>query len=174
MAHPDDVLVEMLDAAADRLAAYGYLLTGSQSAGEELVQAAVVKVFGRRSRFQGPQAAEGYVRATMRTVHIDAMRRESTWRRLLPGEVRTEVGLDASDAFAQRDEVARLLTGLPRQQRTAVILRFYDDLSYNEIAAAMGISLGTVKRYLSDGLTLLGQRLDTKVERVAITEASKR
>ena len=72
-----DVLGEMLDVAADRLATYGYLLTGSQHAGEDLVQDAIVKVFVRQRRLDGPQAAEAYVRAAMRTLHVDRVRRDS-------------------------------------------------------------------------------------------------
>ncbi len=170
----DDVLVEMLDVAADRLAAYAYLLTGSQSAAEELVQAAVVKVFSRTRGLGSVPQAEQYVRRTIRTMHVDEIRREVTWRRLLPGQARLEWEPDQQDATADRDAVVKALAQLPRQKRTAVVMRFYDDMSYAEIARAMRVSLGTVKRYLSDAIVLLGEQFDVPAERVAVSERRRR
>ncbi|WP_159450128.1 RNA polymerase sigma factor [Demequina sp. NBRC 110056] len=164
MGTQEDVLVEVIDRAAGRLGAYAYILTGSQSEGEELVQAAIVKVFSRRTRLGTVEQAEAYVRRTMRTVHIDRVRRETTWRRLVPRLAPRQTASDSADQLAMRDELARALDTLPRQRRTAVVLRFYDDLSYQEIADAMGVSLGAVKRYLSDALAALGDVLGADAE----------
>ena len=45
--------------------------------------------------------------------------------------------------------------------RACVVLRFLEDLSTRETAAALGLSEGTVKRYVSDGTRALAQLLDT-------------
>ena len=41
--------------------------------------------------------------------------------------------------------VQRAIDRLPRQMRAAVMLRFYDDMTEPEVAAALGVSVGTVK-----------------------------
>jgi len=171
-----DVLAEMLGLAADRLAVYGYLLTGSQHAGEDLVQDAIVKVFVRHRRLDGPRAAESYVRAAMRTMHVDRMRRETRWRSAVPQLVdRAEVP-DASAAVADRDQVGRALLLLAPQERAVVVLRFYDDLKVVDIAAQMQLAEGTVKRYLSNALDKLAGvlgTLDDTTERIGLVERKK-
>jgi len=170
----DDVLVQVIDRAAGRLGAYAYILTGSQSEGEELVQAAIVKVFARRTRLGSVEQAEAYVRRTMRTMHIDHVRRETTWRRLIPRLAPRDGAPDSAEDISLRDAMSRALSTLPRQKRTAVVLRYYDELSYAEIADAMGVSLGAVKRYLADGIAALGEEFATEEDRVRLQEGGAR
>ena len=51
----------------------------------------------------------------------------------------------------QGEQIQRMLNQLPKQQRVALILRDIEGLSYDEIAEAMGISLGTVKSRIARG-----------------------
>lgn len=170
MGAADEVLVAMVEVAADRLGAYGYVLTGSQSEAEELVQDAIVRVFARRTRFEVPAQAEAYVRRTMRTMHIDRVRREALWRRLMPGQARAEVDPDRVEQVAARDAVSQALGVLSPQKRTAVVLRYFDDLSYAQIAESMRVSVGTVKRYLSEALSTMGEQFDPSDEDAALVE----
>jgi len=171
-----DVLGDMLDLAADRLAAYGYLLTGSQQAGEDLVQDAIVKVFVRQRRLENARAAEAYVRAAMRTIHIDRMRRETHLRGLMPRLVDRSEAPDASAVVADQDQMGRALVLLAPQERAVVVLGFYDDLKVADIAAQMRLAEGTVKRYLSNALDnlagVLGE-IDTELERMPILDRKK-
>ncbi len=170
------VLGEMLDVAADRLAAYGYLLTGSQHAGEDLVQDAIVKVFVRQRRLDGSRAAEAYVRAAMRTLHLDRMRRETRWRGLMPRLIDRSDAPDASAVVADQDQIGRALNLLAPQERAVVVLRFYDDLKVGDIAAQMHLAEGTVKRYLSNALDKLAGvlgTLDETTERIGLVERKK-
>ncbi len=171
-----DLLGEMLDAAADRLAVYGYLLTGSQHAGEDLVQDAIVKVFVRHRRLDGARAAEAYVRAAMRTIHVDRMRRETRWRGLMPRLADRGEAPDASAVVDDRDRISRALALLAPQERAVVVLRFYDDLKVTDIAGQMHLAEGTVKRYLSNALDKLAGvlgTLDDTTERIGLVERKK-
>lgn len=58
-------------------------------------------------------------------------------------------------AVEDRDLLLRLLGELPARQRTAVVLRYWEELSEAEAAQAMGCSLGTVKSAASRGLRRL-------------------
>ena len=51
------------------------------------------------------------------------------------------------------------LAGLAPQERVAVVLRHVDDLTVADVAARMGLAVGTVKRYLSTGSAKLARRL---------------
>jgi len=69
----------------------------------------------------------------------------------------------ADDDLADRDEVFRALAALPVRQRTAVVLRYYADLSEAATAAAMDVSVGTVKSCVSRGLDRLRMVLEEEV-----------
>ena len=58
-----------------------------------------------------------------------------------------------------RHDVQAALGTLSRQQRACVVLRFWDDLTVREIAAALGVAEGTVKRYLSTAVARLADVL---------------
>lgn len=151
----DDLLGELLADAAGRLATYGYLLTGNRHAGEELAQQAIVKVLVRRRRIEDARAAEAYVRAAMRTLHIDGLRRERRWRLAMPGQARPERTPDATHAVVESDAMGRALTSLTPQERAVVILRYYDDLTLAAVAEHMRLAEGTVKRYHANALEKL-------------------
>jgi RNA polymerase sigma factor (sigma-70 family) len=57
--------------------------------------------------------------------------------------------------LADADEMFTALRGLPARQRTAIVLRYYSDLSEAETVEAMGCSVGTVKSSVSRGLARL-------------------
>jgi RNA polymerase sigma factor (sigma-70 family) len=54
-----------------------------------------------------------------------------------------------------RDQLLRLLRQLPPRQRTAIVLRYWEELSEAQVAQAMGCSAGTVKSVTSRGLRRL-------------------
>jgi RNA polymerase sigma factor (sigma-70 family) len=64
-----------------------------------------------------------------------------------------------------RRQVLAALATLPRRQREALVLRYYQRLTEPEIAETMGISRGTVKSTLSRGLGALGGRLSKEFGR---------
>lgn len=113
------------------------------------------------------------MRAAMRTLHIDHMRREGTWWSLMPRLVDRRVSDMPDDAVGEHDRIGQALATLGRQERTVVILRFYDDLRVTDIAAQMHLAEGTVKRYLSNALDNLAAVLgdiEGDLERIAVVE----
>ena len=172
-----DVLDELYAHAAGRLGAYGYVLTGSQSAGEELAQAAIVKVFVRSRGLDNVRAAEAYVRAAMRSIYIDGLRRETLWRRVRVAQAVPDQQPDAAAEISEADSVQRALATLAPQVRAAVVLHYLDDLSVADVAQQMRVAVGTVKRYLADGRAqlapLLGDEDGDASERVPVVERSR-
>lgn len=79
------------------------------------------------------------------------------------GRLATDEAAPEDDA-AGRLDVPAALTALPRRQRTCVVMRFYDDMAVADIAAALGLSDGAIKRYLSDGIRHLNLLLQTEAD----------
>jgi len=144
----DDALVALSRDRWTTLTGYAYLLTGDRPEAEDLVQEAFARTFAR-ARSVDPGAMEGYVRRAILTVYIDGHRRRHRWRDRMHLLVPPQT-LDGPDAAAGNgSEVRDALAALPRQQRACVVLRFYDELSLQEVADTLGLGLGTVKRYMS-------------------------
>jgi RNA polymerase sigma-70 factor (sigma-E family) len=129
------------------------LLTGSRAEGEDLLQAALERVIKRWRWIRGDP--EGYLRRTMHHLAIDGWRTKQTWRARLGLLAAPEAAPDMADAVDQRDRVVRLLRQLPPRQRTAVVLRYWEDLTEAETAKAMNCSVGAVKSAVSRGLSKL-------------------
>lgn len=62
-----------------------------------------------------------------------------------------------------RRELLAALATLPARRREAIVLRYWLDLPEREIAATMGVSIGTVKSHVSRGLNALGEVLEGKL-----------
>src|SRR4051794_20955416 len=130
------------------------LLTGDRHLAEGLVQTALAKVAGRWERV----VAKGDPLPYVRTVVV---RTAIAWRRRRwHGEVPTSPLPETSHADPEhpvdgRDRLRRALLLVPPRQRAALVLRFYEDLSEADTAAAMGCSVGTVKSQTAKGLVRL-------------------
>lgn len=132
-----------------------YLLCGDAERAEEAVAEAFSQVYPHWRTGKVADAG-AYVRKAV----VNELRSRGR-RRLL--EIREErrrtVDRTTLDDVAQqaveRDRITTALAALPTRQRAAVVLRFYEDLPESQVAAALGISVGTVKSSVSRGLVRL-------------------
>lgn len=131
-----------------------WLLTGDAHRAEDLVQTALARCWSRWDTIARDGSVDGYVRQVLVTTWTDWRRRR--WS----GEVPTAHLPDSAGASdpaltAVRHDVLIALAALPRGQRAVVVLRYYDDLTEVETAAALGISVGTVKSQTARALAAL-------------------
>lgn len=129
------------------------LLTGDRQDARDLTQETLTRAWSSRRRWTKVEQPRAYVRAIL----VNEARRSARGRR--PHERLTEVSAgstpDETDRHAERDAVGRALRALPVGQRTAVVLRHYEQLSESEVAALMKCSVGNVKSQTSRGLASL-------------------
>ena len=149
MAHDDEVVTRLLAERGRALTGYAYLLCGQVHDAEDLVQDALVKTFARRRAGLALESAEAYVRRAILTLYLDGWRKRKRWSGRLPVAAELSERESHADAVGDRIDVVAALATLPRQQRACVVLRFYEDRTVAEIADALGVGDGTVKRYLS-------------------------
>ena len=156
---PDDAeFAEFVHAAWAGLYRTAYLLLGDHSLAEDLVQTALANTYASWGRVRDLGAAQGYARTAMLNTAASWFRRRS-WRRELPSAVVPE--REYVEDASVRPAILDALRKLPAGQRAVVVLRYYEDLSVRETAAALGVSDGTVKSQTSAALgrlrTLLGE-----------------
>lgn len=140
-----------------RLAA---MLTGDASVAEEIVQDAFVALHRHWTRLAEPAAAHGYLRTSVVNGSRSALRHRQVVDRLRPVGAPAPAGPE--ERAVQSTEDARVLAGLrtlPRRQQEVLVLRYYADLSEQEIADTLGISRGAVKTHAHRGLAMLRDRI---------------
>ncbi len=144
----DEVFRGFVAARGHALIRTAYLLTGDQQLAEDLVQTALEKAVRHWSSIRDVGAAEQYVRRTMYRENISLWRR----RRLveLPADVVPEPRRDGTTGQPAEQALDRIvlrnaLMLLGPRQRTVLVLRYFEDLTEQQTADLLGISVGTVK-----------------------------
>jgi RNA polymerase sigma-70 factor (sigma-E family) len=158
------LLLELYLARYGRFVTLATALCGSSAAAEDVVQETYVRLFARPRRLRDPEAAEAY----LRTVVVNLSRRHH--RHKGAGEVsvvpdlldaRAREDNDPATGVQRRHDLVVALGRLPRRQREVVSLRYLLDLTEQQTAQALGITVGTVKSTTSRGLAALAARLET-------------
>ncbi|WP_129782979.1 RNA polymerase sigma factor [Promicromonospora panici] len=170
MAHWETELTELVRRRSGALVGYAYSLTRDKPQAEDLVQDALVKVYSRLRRPPemgngGPQVvnldqpqmtnAEAYVKRAILTIYLDACRRGNHWsgiKHLLADDAHVP---GAEQVVTTQVDVGVALRQLSPRQREAVLLRFFEDMTVPQIAAALGTRPGTIKRHLFNALEVL-------------------
>lgn len=131
-----------------------WMLTGDHHHAEDLLQTALAKSLGAYPRLANDHKFEAYVRTTMYRTYVSWWRRRS-WRSEFPTEHLPESSDEGGDTAELRVDVLRALSTLPRMQRAVVTMRYLDDRPIAEVAEALGISQGAVKKYAHLGCAAL-------------------
>ena len=143
----------------DRLFTIAFRTGGDRHDAEELVQDCFVRAYRALASYPPARIRELRLRGWLTTILLNAGRNRARVRRVPTTELVFDPGSEPSaDPVARRDDRetwARLLATLTPAQRTAVVLRHVDGMSYAEIAAATGRPEGTVKAHVHRGLAAL-------------------
>lgn len=149
----DEAFAEYFAARSASMRATAFLLCGDWHRAEDLVQTAFTRLYLRWNRVQRHESLDPYVRKVLIHAFVDESR-WGWWRRERPHE--TTADRQASDvAPDDRMMLLAALARVPPKQRAVLVLRYWQDLSVEETAAALGCSPGTVKSQAARGLDAL-------------------
>jgi RNA polymerase sigma-70 factor (sigma-E family) len=133
-----------------------YLLTGDADAAEDCVQEAFARIVGRLGHIRGGVMFDAYLRRTIVNLTKNGWRRRSVERaNVVTASPLAAVVPAADSAVVERMEVWHAILQLPIRQRTAIVLRFYEDLAEDDIAAVMRCRPGTARSLVSRGMASL-------------------
>jgi len=144
--------VEFAHSARERLRRTAYLMCGDWDQASDHVQEGLIRVYVAWPRLQRAGREYAYARKAVTSAFLDHRRRRSS------GEVPTEPdearasGHDLAESVTARTALMAALADLPPRQRACVVLRYFEDLSVADTAAALGCSEGTVKSQTSRAL----------------------
>lgn len=158
------VVTTLVAERGDALTRYAYLISGSADDAADLVQDALVKTFGRLRNGFSIANAEGYVRRAILNTYLDGGRRRTRWRRIAHLTAVPQRQESPAPASEDRIDLREQLLKLSPRERACLVLRYYEDLTVDDIAQWLKISPGAVKRYLSDGLRKMAVALTDDTE----------
>ncbi|MFI7216496.1 SigE family RNA polymerase sigma factor [Micromonospora maritima] len=136
------------------------LLTGDEHRAEDLVQDVLAKAYAHWGRISRTDQPDAYVHRMLVNAN------HSWWRRRSRREITTDTtidragGADEAAGVVERDALWRLVRDLPTQQRTVIVLRYYEDLDDAAIAEILQCSTGTVRTHARRALQALRKRQD--------------
>lgn len=138
-----------------------YLLTGDRGHAEDVVQTALLQVARRWGRIRGEPAP--YARRAV--VNLTKNRWRDRARRPRESTATVEFGYDPLDAdVLLQQALLPAVMELPARQRAVLVLRYFQDLSVEQTAAALDCSAGTVKSQTHHALSKLREALGEPAE----------
>ncbi|GAA2989962.1 SigE family RNA polymerase sigma factor [Actinokineospora diospyrosa] len=148
----DEEFAEFFSARFDTYRRIAHALCGNWSVAEELAQESFVKVYARWPKVR-IESADAYLRTVLTRAFLDTKRRGLAKEQSVAEVPDSPVG--GESAVAEQEVLRAALLGVPPGQRAVLVLRFVADLSVEEVAVALGCSVGTVKSQTARGLAAL-------------------
>jgi RNA polymerase sigma-70 factor (ECF subfamily) len=170
---------ELVRRYGDGVLGYLFRMTGSRDQAEDLFQETFKRVHEKARTFRGGSFKSWLFTIATRVAIDTARRRKRTAALSLnretdcdddPSPLETIADQDASDPAdelireEQKEQVRRAIAALPAGQRATLVLAYYQQLSYQQVAEAMGCSVGAVKTQMSRALAKLARRLPDSVD----------
>jgi RNA polymerase sigma-70 factor (sigma-E family) len=149
----------LYQASAVSLIRLAYVMLGDRPSAEDVVQEAFCSLYRRWDHLAEADSALYYVRSSVLNGCRSVLRSRAARRRGVAYELPTVSAEAVVLSGEEREEVIRAVGRLPHRQREAVVLRFYLDLSDEQIARVMGIRQSTVRSTAYRGLEALSRAL---------------
>jgi len=150
-----DRLAEIYERSAPAGFRLAYLLTGDRALAEDLVQEAFLRFVGRLHHLREPEAFDAYLRRTIINLSKDVFRRRVVERSYLERRTAELRGSHTDRDVAAYESMRTALLSLPQRQRTAIVLRYYEDLHESQIADLLRCRPATVRSLVARGLEAL-------------------
>src|SRR5688572_19294470 len=141
-----------------------YFFHGDAAAASDVTQQVFLKLIGGMGRYRGDSAFSTWLYRVVVNACVDRSRRHRSEVAAEPAALESVPDAVIShEARLARREVARsiqdAIASLPPKLRIAILMRYFEELSYTEMAAALDCSIGTVSSRLSRGHRLLARKL---------------
>jgi RNA polymerase sigma-70 factor (ECF subfamily) len=158
----------LVDSYYVQLYRYAYRLCGKAVEAEDLAQETFCKAQASFSQLRDAACARAWLFQILRNVYLHRLRTEKTRPCLLLDDL-TDIPDQSPDPMPVVDSeiLQQALSELPEVYRTPVILYYFEDFSYRDIAEQMEVPLGTVMSRLSRARVHLRERLSRHVPELA-------
>ncbi|HEY1135655.1 MAG TPA: SigE family RNA polymerase sigma factor [Nocardioides sp.] len=154
-----DDFATWVHARGPALLRFAHLATGGSPDAADLVQEALVAAYPRWSRLARTATAEAYVRRSIVNASVSRWRRDRRLVSVADPEPHGSVLADPAEGLTDSTVAWDLCRTLPPVQRAAVVLRFFEDRTFAEVAAVLGCREATARSHVHRALAALRTRL---------------
>jgi RNA polymerase sigma-70 factor (ECF subfamily) len=143
----------LLEGEIPRLRRYARALTRDASRADDLVQSCLVRAIAKQHLWQEGTDLRAWLFTILHNLHVNDVRRSAREGTAIPVEevdAALPVTANAFDSLRLRD-LNRAIGRLPDEQRQVILLVGLEGMRYEEVAAILGIPIGTVRSRLSRG-----------------------
>lgn len=149
-----DDFVAFAEACRVQMRRTAFLMSGDWDRAADITQEALIRLYVAWPRLDKDAGLRSYARRTVVSVAVDFARKRSSTE--VPGATPTgQTVADPTVGVTDRMVLMQALAQLPARQRACVVLRYYEDLSVEDVAEALGCRAGTVKSQTARGLAAL-------------------
>jgi len=167
-----DAAAGLYDRHADRVHRICYRIVLDPSQAQDCVQEVWLKVFRKLGRFRGDRSFEAWLNTVTANTAIDYYRRVARHRNHISsgGIHRNIAATDENpghwqlDSELVRERISDALGTISVNQRTAFVLRYYEEMPVAEIAETLGCSQGAVRTHIRRSLLALRAKLAGKID----------
>jgi RNA polymerase sigma-70 factor (ECF subfamily) len=138
---------------------YAYRLSGSTADAEDLTQQAFLIAQAKQDQLREPEHAKAWLCAILRNAYLKSLQKANGVRVVSLDVVREPSSVPPADAPVDPEELQSVLNEMPEEFRTPLILFYFEEFSYKEIAGQMEVPIGTVMSRLARGKQFLRSRL---------------
>lgn len=138
---------------------YGTKLTTNHACIQDCIQDLFLTIWEKRQTIQVLQSIKGYLFVALRNNILRQVKHHSQYDDVDQSEELTDWLSDPESLYVQTENeqnkqayLKQALERLPKRQREAIYLKYYENLSYEEIATAMGVNRQVVANYLQNAL----------------------
>ena len=150
-----DAFAALIGPSADRLYGLACLILRDADRAEDATQEAIVRAWRELPRLRDPARFDAWLRRLVVNACYDEGRRVRRRAEVSLVNLRDHSSADPSGSMVERDRVERAFRRLPLEQRSVLALQHYVQLSHVEIAATLGLPIGTVKSRIRYGSAAL-------------------
>jgi RNA polymerase sigma-70 factor (sigma-E family) len=154
---------ELYQECYERLVLTAYAMTNDLGVAEEITQEAFALAYDRQTRVARTDSPEAWLRTVVVNLARRRFRRRATLDRILR---RQQAEPPPPEPSGEHLDLHAAIRGLGEEHRTVVVLHYLADLPVDEVAAVLGVPVGTVKSRLARARATLAERLRTEVDHV--------
>lgn len=165
-------LLELVEQHYTLLYRYGFRLSGSAADAEDLTQQTFLTAQSRLDQLRDPERAKAWLYTILRNHYLKECRHRNCVS-IQSLETVAEPACDARDIPVDSERLQQVLNELPEEFRTPLILFYFEEFTYKDIAEQMEVPVGTVMSRLSRAKAFLRSRLATAERAPGSPDASR-
>ena len=166
---------QLVDEHQSMVFSLAWRITGDRGLAEEIAQDVFLELDRHMGRIESPDHACFWLRRVAISRSADALRRRKVRGMDLWVEIDDDHGAQPEEQISPLgSRLEGLLATLPEPQRVALVLRYQEDLTPEEIAATLNAPLATVKSHLQRGLKLLRTKAENHLQEYVRTGKTAR